>query len=92
MALAEIGGDAFGIRIENLELVTAADVIGAEKPMNAFETLTLAPIDRRLIDVAMLSAAECDWLDAYHARVREEVRSHLDETDKLWLDVATAPL
>jgi Xaa-Pro aminopeptidase len=84
--------DAFGIRIENLELVTAADVIGAEKPMNAFETLTLAPIDRRLIDVAMLSAAECDWLDAYHARVREEVRSHLDETDKLWLDVATAPL
>ena len=43
--------DGFGIRIENLELVTAADVAGAEKPMNAFETLTFAPIDRRLIDV-----------------------------------------
>jgi len=84
--------DGYGIRIENLELVIAADVAGAEKPMNAFETLTLAPIDRRLIEVAMLSPAEHDWLDAYHARVRIEVRSHLDETDKLWLDAATAPL
>ena len=84
--------DGYGIRIENLELVIAADVAGAEKPMNAFETLTLAPIDRRLIEVAMLSPAERDWLDAYHARVRIEVRSHLDETDKLWLDAATAPL
>jgi len=84
--------DGYGIRIENLELVIAADVAGAEKPMNAFETLTLAPIDRRLIEVAMLSPAERDWLDAYHARVRNEVRSHLDETDKLWLDAATAPL
>ena len=84
--------DGYGIRIENLELVIAADVAGAEKPMNAFETLTLAPIDRRLIEVAMLSPAERDWLDAYHARVRIEVRSQLDETDKLWLDAATAPL
>ena len=84
--------DGYGIRIENLELVIAADVAGAEKPMNAFETLTLAPIDRRLIEVAMLSPAERDWLDACHARVRGEVRSHLDETDKLWLDAATAPL
>ena len=84
--------DGYGIRIENLELVIAEDVAGAEKPMNAFETLTLAPIDRRLIEVAMLSPAERDWLDAYHARVRNEVRSHLDETDKLWLDLATAPL
>ena len=84
--------DGYGVRIENLELVIAADVAGAEKPMNAFETLTLAPIDRRLIEVAMLSPAERDWLDAYHARVRNEVRSHLDETDKLWLDAATAPL
>ncbi len=47
--------DAFGIRIENLELVVGAEIAGAEKPMNAFETLTLAPIDRRLIDVDMLS-------------------------------------
>jgi Xaa-Pro aminopeptidase len=84
--------DGFGIRIENLELVIAADVTGAEKPMNAFETLTFAPIDRRLIDVKMLSQAEIDWLNAYHAEVREIVRAQLDESDKPWLDVATAPL
>lgn len=84
--------DGFGIRIENLELVVAADIKGAEKPMNAFETLTLAPIDRRLIDVAMLSRDERDWLDAYHARVRAEVRPALDEATKAWLDQATAEL
>jgi Xaa-Pro aminopeptidase len=84
--------DGFGIRIENLELVVAADIKGAEKPMNAFETLTLAPIDRRLIDVAMLSRDELDWLNAYHARVRAEVRPALDEATKAWLDQATAEL
>ena len=84
--------DAYGIRIENLELVTAADISGAEKPMNAFETLTLAPIDRRLIDVGMLSKDELDWLNAYHARVNREVRGQLDEADRLWLDAATASL
>ena len=84
--------DSYGIRIENLELVTATEVASAEKSMNAFETLTLAPIDRRLIEVAMLSEAERDWLNTYHARVRNEVRPHLDEADKLWLDEATAPI
>ena len=84
--------DGFGIRIENLELVVAAEIRGAEKPMNAFETLTLAPIDRRLIDVAMLSRDELDWLNAYHARVRAEVRPALDEATKSWLDQATAEL
>ena len=84
--------DGFGIRIENLELVVAADIKGAEKPMNAFETLTLAPIDRRLIDVAMLTKDELDWLNAYHARVRAEVGPALDEATKAWLDQATAEL
>lgn len=84
--------DGFGIRIENLELVVAAEIKGAEKPMNAFETLTLAPIDRRLIDAAMLSRDELDWLNAYHARVRAEVRPALDEATKAWLDQATAEL
>src|SRR6195952_1659441 len=56
--------DQFGIRIENLVLVTEAlSVIGAEKPLNAFETLTLAPIDRRLVKTDMLTAPETRWLD-----------------------------
>jgi Xaa-Pro aminopeptidase len=84
--------DGYGIRIENLELVVGIDIDGAEKPMNAFETLTLAPIDRRLIDLYMLSADELAWLNDYHARVRHEVRPHLDEATKTWLDQATAPL
>src|SRR5262245_40376356 len=84
--------DAYGIRIENLELVREADIAGAERPMNAFETLTLAPIDRRLIDVTMLSADERDWRNDYHARVDREVRGALDDADKLWLDAATAAL
>jgi Xaa-Pro aminopeptidase len=84
--------EAYGIRIENLELVVGIDIAGAEKPMNAFETLTLAPIDRRLINLNMLSADELGWLNEYHARVRHEVRPHVDEATKVWLDRATAPL
>ncbi len=84
--------DGFGIRIENLELVVEASIENAEKPMNAFETLTLAPIDRRLIDAAMLSKDELDWLNAYHARVRSELGPALDEATRAWLDRATAEL
>src|SRR5258706_732824 len=84
--------DAYGIRIENLELVVGTDIAAAEKPVNAFETLTLAPIDRSLINLNMLSGDELDWVNDYHARVRHEVRPHVDETTKAWLDDATAPL
>ncbi|MBV9971089.1 MAG: aminopeptidase P family protein, partial [Xanthobacteraceae bacterium] len=55
---------AYGIRIENLVLVIAAPAVpGADKPLNAFETLTLVPIDRRLIDTRLLDAGEIAWLD-----------------------------
>jgi Xaa-Pro aminopeptidase len=84
--------DSFGIRIENLELVVAAEVAGAEKPVNAFETLTLAPIDRRLVDLSMLTGDELSWVNEYHERVRHAVRSHVDDATKAWLDEATAPL
>jgi Xaa-Pro aminopeptidase len=84
--------DAFGIRIENLELVVSTEIAGAEKPINAFETLTLAPIDRRLIDLNMLDRNELNWLNDYHARVRHEVRPHVDEATKVWLDQATEVL
>ncbi len=84
--------DGYGIRIENLELVVGTEVAGAEKPVNAFETLTLAPIDRRLINLNMLSGDELDWVNDYHASVRHAVRPHVDEATKVWLDEATAPL
>jgi Xaa-Pro aminopeptidase len=84
--------EAYGIRIENLELVVGADIPGAEKLVNAFETLTLAPIDRRLVDLNMLDGDELAWLNDYHERVRHAVRPHVDEATKLWLDAATAPL
>jgi Xaa-Pro aminopeptidase len=88
---------AYGIRIENLVLVVAAPAVaGAEKQLMTFETLTLAPIDRTLIAPAALAADEIAWLDAYHARVRDELARLIDadtEADTLaWLARATAPL
>src|SRR5262249_45530819 len=84
---------AYGIRIENLVLVTAAPpVAGAEKPLLCFETLTLAPIDRRLIARSALSADEAAWIHAYHARVRAELADLLDTDTNGWLARATAPL
>ena len=84
---------AFGIRIENLVLVIeAAPIPGAEKPMNAFETITLAPIDARLIDVGLMTADEIAWLDTYHARVAETVSPLVDKDTANWLAAATRPL
>ena len=84
---------AFGIRIENLVLAVAAPAVaGAEKPLMGFETLTLAPIDHRLIAPAAMTADEIAWLDAYHARVRDEIAPLVDADTKAWLARATAPL
>jgi len=84
---------AYGIRIENLVLVVAAaPVRGAEKPLNAFETLTLAPIDRRLIVPELLTPEEAGWLDRYHARVVEALSPLLDADSRAWLTAATRPL
>ncbi|MFO1061762.1 MAG: aminopeptidase P family protein [Dongiaceae bacterium] len=82
----------YGIRIENLVTVVAAEVPGGERPMLAFETLTLAPIDRALVEPALLSEAERAWLDAYHARVRETLTPLLDAETAAWLAAATAPI
>jgi Xaa-Pro aminopeptidase len=84
---------AYGIRIENLVLVVEAPAVaGAEKPLNAFETLTLAPIDRRLIVAAMLTPEETAWLDRYHARVAATLTPLLDGETRAWLAAATRPL
>ncbi|MFN3513529.1 MAG: aminopeptidase P family protein [Phenylobacterium sp.] len=84
---------AYGIRIENLQYVTeAAEVPGGERPMHGFETLTLAPIDRRLIVAEMLTPAERAQLDAYHARVLAEIGPKVDGEVRAWLTAACAPL
>jgi Xaa-Pro aminopeptidase len=84
---------AYGIRIENLVLVVeAAAVLGAEKPLNAFETLTLAPIDRRLVVADMLTPEETDWFDGYHARVAQMLAPLVDAETRAWLAAATRPL
>ena len=84
----------YGIRIESLLLVTPAEPIdGGEREMLGFETLTLAPFDRSLIDAALLNEDERGFVDRYHARVRDAISPLLqDDTERAWLDAATAPL
>ena len=84
---------AYGIRIESLVLVTEAPApAGAEKKLFGFETLTRAPIDRRLVVPKQLTREETDWLDAYHALVRSEIGPLLDAETRQWLEAATAPV
>ncbi|MTH64401.1 aminopeptidase P family protein [Paracoccus shanxieyensis] len=82
---------AFGIRIENLIVVRE---LGSPdgREMLGFETLTLAPIDRRLIEPGLLSPDERDWLDAYHARVRDEIGPLVSSEARDWLELATRPV
>lgn len=86
---------AYGIRIENLVLVTEPETPeGGERPMMGFETLTLVPIDRRLVAKDLLEREERDWLNAYHAQVRDVIGAELaGESDVLkWLHSATQPV
>jgi len=83
---------AYGIRIENLVVVTEPEDIGGDLPVMGFDTLTLAPIDRRLIVPEMLDTAERDWLDAYHKRVATTLSPLLDPEPRRWLKAATAKL
>lgn len=84
---------AWGIRIENLQVVTEArPVPGGERDMLGFEPLTLAPLDRRLILTGLLTEQEWIWIDRYHARVLEEVGPLLGGDDRDWLAEACRPL
>ncbi|WP_291730011.1 aminopeptidase P family protein [Leisingera sp. F5] len=86
---------AFGIRIENLLVAEQApplDSSDPERDMLCWRTLTFAPIDRRLVNTAMLTPAEKDWLDSYHQKVSAKIRPQLSPAAKAWLDAATAPL
>jgi Xaa-Pro aminopeptidase len=83
---------AYGIRIENLVAVCEIDTPGAERPLLGFETLTLVPIDRAVIEPSLMTPAEIQWLDGYHARVRQTLMPLVDGAVALWLDSATRPL
>jgi Xaa-Pro aminopeptidase len=82
----------YGIRIENLIIVTEPKPVhGGDIPMMEFETITLAPIDKRLVDSNLLTRAELQWLDAYHARVLAQVGPMVDGATRAWLTMATTP-
>ncbi len=83
---------AYGIRIENLIVVQPLDLPMAERPMLGFEVLTLAPIDRNLIEPTLLTQEEIAWLNAYHARVREALEPQLSPPVAEWLRQATSPI
>ncbi|MCW2237762.1 aminopeptidase P family protein [Azospirillum canadense] len=83
---------AYGIRIENLVVVRPLDLPMAERPMLEFEVLTLAPIDRNLIEPTLLTQEEVVWLNTYHARVREALTPRLDPVVAEWLGQATSPI
>ena len=85
---------AFGIRIENLIVVREAPAIpgGDDRKMLDFETLTWVPLDRRLIDLDLLSAPERAWVDTYHAGVLAKIGPKVDGAVLAWLTAACAPL
>jgi len=83
----------YGIRLENLVLVTPpASIKGGDREMMGFETLTLVPFDRRLIDPSLLTRDELAWLNAYHTEVRRKIVPLLKGRGKAWLRQATAPI
>ncbi|MBX5358179.1 aminopeptidase P family protein [Vibrio parahaemolyticus] len=83
--------DAFGIRIENLELVVETSTNG-DFPVLSFESLTRCPIDKRNINVDMLTRPELAWLNDYHQKVWEQISPLVDGEVKEWLREATLPL
>ena len=78
----------YGIRMENLLLVQPAALPSATKPFLQFETLTLAPFDRNLVDPVLLDPWEMEWLNTYHARVLREVGPHVEPHVRAWLAAA----
>ena len=82
----------FGIRIENLVLVERREIAGAEGEYLGFENLTWAPIDKTLVDTALLTKAELQWWDDYHAQVWDVLAPQLEGEVLTWLEAACRPL
>ena len=85
---------SFGIRIENLIVVQPAAKIDGDdgRDMLSFLNLTWVPIDKRLIDTSVLSRAEVDWINHYHAQTRNRVAQRLSAQARAWMSDATSPL
>ncbi len=83
---------AYGIRMENLLLVQKAPFEAARKPFLRFETITLVPFDRALIEPALLPRPSLDWLNQYHAHVRAKLSPYLSGKTLKWLQDATATI
>jgi Xaa-Pro aminopeptidase len=79
----------YGIRTENLILVTAGQTGSS---FQGFETITLCPIDRTLIDASFLDERERQWLNSYHKKVKESLSPLLESQEKEWLQQETQPL
>ncbi|GBR71093.1 aminopeptidase P family protein [Gluconobacter kanchanaburiensis] len=82
----------YGIRIENLMLVRPSSFVGPKGAFLEFEILSFTPIDRRLIDVALLNDAELNWLNAYHAEVEKRVMPYVEPEVSVWLTSVCKPL
>lgn len=82
----------FGCRIENMLLVVPAEKGVQGENFFHFETLTLCPYDKSIIDVSMLTEAEKQWIDTYHQQVFECLSPHLDDAERDWLRQACAPI
>jgi Xaa-Pro aminopeptidase len=78
----------WGIRIENLVLNVPAGS-GEFGEFLRFETLTLCPIDTRCLDMTLLQPHEVQWLNGYHAQVRERLLPHVDGAAREWLELRT---
>jgi len=82
----------YGIRLENLVVVERREIKGGERDMLGFETITLAPFDLNLVEASLLAPEEVDWLNAYHARVRNTLSPLVDVETRSWLKKATRRL
>ena len=85
----------YGIRIESLVLVESAGNDDDGHPLLKFKTLTMAPIDRNLINADLLDDDEREWLNDYHAEVRDTLLPELEKANPdaaKWLKEITAPL
>lgn len=83
---------AYGIRIENLVIVSEAMDMGGNVETHSFENITWAPIDTRMVDTSLLNEAETSWINTYHEQLFEKLSPHLDGAELAWLEQATSKI